>query len=272
MLVISSSLVLAATSGDQSNNPVIGWHNLVATDNLTAGTEADGYPVTNLANPITAPGARWKANDTTPQAVSVAIDTIEPVDYIAIARHNLGSAGIPVTVEGSVNDGADWFELVGETLLADDAPVIFRYEAQSLTNIRLALGTGSAPAEIAVMYVGKLLVLQRRIYVGHVPIVFGRSASIVNGRSESGEFLGRIVTSEQLSTGVNLQNITPGWYRAEMDPFIVASKAAPFFFAWRPADYPLEVGFAWMTNDPQPQNQRANGMMQIQLEMAGIAL
>lgn len=272
MIVISSSLVLAATPGDQSNNPVVGWHNLVTADNLTAGTAATGCPVTNLANPITAPGARWRANDTTEQAVSVDVNTVEQIDYLAIARHNLGSAGITATVEGSINDGADWSELVSETLLPDDGPAIFRFEPQALTNIRLSLGTGSAAAEIAVMYVGKLLVLQRRMYVGHTPINYGRQSKVLNGKSESGEFLGRIVLSEQLGTSVPLQNLTPAWYRTEMDPFIAAAKETPFFFAWRPADYPLEVGFAWMTNDPQPSNQRPNGMMQIQLEMTGVAL
>ena len=55
-------------------------------------------------------------------------------------------------------------------------------------------------------------------------------------------------------------------------PFIVASKEVPFFFAWRPASYPRETGFAWMTNNPKPSNQRSNGMMQISLSMGGVSL
>lgn len=271
MIVISSSLVLSGATGDQSNNPVVGWHNLVTPANVAAGTEADGYPISNVANPITATASRWRAENATGEAVSVDLDTVEPVDYLAIARHNLGSAAIVTAVEGSTNDGADWFELVQETLLPDDGPALFRFVPQSLTDIRLILDGGTAPAEIAVLYVGKLLVLQRRIYVGHVPITYGRSAEIVNGRSESGDFLGRIVVSEKRATSVDLKNMTPVWYRTQMDPFIKASKEAPFFFAWRPGDYPREVGFAWMTNEPQARNQRSNGMMEIQLEMTGIA-
>jgi len=271
MIIISNSLVLGLTPETHANAPLIGYHNLVTTSNVTAETAATGYPASNLANPITAPGAGWRAADSTAQAVSVAVDTVEPIDYIAIARHNLGSAAISVTVEGSTNDGADWFELVQEVLLPSDAPALFRFTPQALTDIRLSLGAGDDPAQIAVLYTGLLLALQRRIYVGHVPIPYGRSAKIANGRSEGGDFLGRIVLSEQVATAVDLKNITPAWYRSAMDPFILASKEAPFFFAWRPGDYPLEVGFAWMTNDPQPQNSRSNGMMQVGLEMTGIA-
>jgi hypothetical protein len=271
MIVISNSLVLAAPPSYQPNNPVIGWHNLVTPANVTASSEAADHPAVNLANPITAPQARWQATATSAQTVEVAIDAVDPIDYVAIARHNLGTAHIPVMVEGSINSGVDWSELVQEVLLPNDAPALFRFSEQAPTNVRLSLGSGDAAASIAVLYVGKLLTLQRRIYVGHVPMPYGRSATVVNGKSEGGDYLGRIITSEQTGTAVSLQNITPAWYRAEMDPFIKASKDTPFFFAWRPADYPQEIGFAWMTNDPQPKNQRPNGMMQIDLQMTGIA-
>jgi hypothetical protein len=44
----------------------------------------------------------------------------------------------------------------------------------------------------------------------------------------------------------------------------------PFFFAWRPDAYPYEVGYCWLTNDPQPSNALPNGMMSVSLEMAGV--
>jgi len=65
-------------------------------------------------------------------------------------------------------------------------------------------------------------------------------------------------------------NLTAAWYRAQMQPFIRASVEAPFFFAWRPADYPGEVGYAWPVNDPVPQNQGVRDFMQVELELAGI--
>lgn len=276
MIIISDDLVLGTSEETHPNAPVIGYHNLVTVSNITASSEDDDYPAINLANPITAPIARWQASDTGAQTLTFEVNTIDFIDYVGIARHNWGSGQIPVIIEGS-NDGGSasgWFELVQQVLLADDDPVIFRFTPQALTHVRIVLGaaaSGDDPAWLAVAYVGLLLALQRRIYVGHTPITMGRSQNVVNGKSESGEFLGRLITSESVSTSVELQNLTPSWYRTVLDPFIVAQKDTPFFFAWRPGDYPDEVGFGWITNDPQPQNQRPNGMMQINWNMTGIA-
>lgn len=278
MIIISDDLVLSSTGDEEtnSNSPLIGWDNLVTIDNITASSEDVDYPAVNLANPITSPIARWQATTTAMQTITFAINSIEDVDYVGIARHNLGTNQNSVIIEGSTDGGtaSGWFELVQEVLLPNDAPAIFRFTPQSLTHVRIVIGagaSGSDPAEIAVAYVGKLLPLQRRIYVGHTPINYGRSSKVVSGKSEAGDFLGRVIISEQTETSVELKNLTPSWYRSKLDPFIQASKDTPFFFAWRPGDYPNEVGFAWMTNDPQPKNQLPNGMMNIDLQMTGIA-
>jgi hypothetical protein len=155
-------------------------------------------------------------------------------------------------------------------LLPDDGPTIFRFDPTSLSEVRLRLRPGNDVPTIAVAYTGRLLILQRRLYVGHTPIKYGRTVKVTNGRSESGNFLGRIVLGEQVGTSVALKNLTPGWYRSYLDPFVIAAKESPFFFAWRPGSYPYEVGYAWLTGDPQPTNQLSNGMMSVNLQMSGV--
>jgi hypothetical protein len=275
-VVIAGSLILAdVLSGGgiiNANNPLIGWRNVASSSPLSATSSAAGFPVSHLANPAT--HLRWKAAGSPPvtdQFVRIDVASVEPLDYLAIARHNFASAQIPVSIERLVSTGPEvWAVLVAPVLLPNDGPALFRFAPQGLTSIRIRMQPGLAAPTIAVVYTGRLLVLQRRIYVGHTPINYGRRAKITNARSESGNFLGRIVLSEQTETSVDLQNLTPDWYRAQLEPFIRASKEAPFFFAWRPGDYPYEIGYCWMTNDPQPSNQRANGMMQVGLEMSGI--
>lgn len=279
-VVISRNLTLGdvASGGGiiTANNPVIGYANLLTAGNVAATSAAPGFPASNLANPST--NLRWVDATGSPAAdqyITVAVNSADQLDYLAVARHNFGSAQIPASVEGLIDPEASpavWIELVGETLLADDQPALFRFAPQALASIRLRLQPGSAAPTAAVIYTGKLLVLQRQIYVGHTPINFGRSSKITNARSENGQFLGRIILSQMTATKVDLQNLTPNWYRSALQPFIDASREAPFFFAWRPASYPGEIGYAWMTNDPQPSNQRGNGMMQISLEMGGIYL
>jgi hypothetical protein len=98
----------------------------------------------------------------------------------------------------------------------------------------------------------------------------GRSISMSSLRSVNGNFLGRIVLGRKVATQVNLQNLTPDWYRTYMAPFVLAAEEIPFFFAWRPSSYPNEIGYAWLTSDPKPVNQRTNGMMQVDLALEGV--
>lgn len=276
-VVISNSYVISdLLSGGgviNANNPVIGYENLVTVANIAATTAADGFPASNMANPST--NLRWVGAAGSPPAdeyITVTVNALEPIDYIAIARHNLGSAQIPVSVEYFDTDASPqaWEELIAPVMLPNDGPALFRFPPQAYTAIRLRLQPAAQAPTIAVVYTGALLVLQRRVYVGHTPINYGRATKITNARSEAGDFLGRIVLNETTRTTLNLLNLTPDWYRSYLEPFLLMAQEHPFFFAWRPSDYPREVGYAWLTNDPVPSNALPNGMMSVALEMAGV--
>lgn len=276
-IVISGSLVLGdiASGGGviNANNPLIGWESLVRTGNISSTTAATGFPASNLANPST--NLRWEGEGGSPEAdeyITMALDTAELVDYVAIARHNFATAQIAVSIEVLDQDAspAAWNEIVADVIPPNDGPLMFRFTPQAVSSIRIRMQPGSAAPTAAVVYCGALLVLQRRIYVGHTPVTMGRKSKVTNARSESGNFLGRIVTAQMTGTEVDLTNLTPAWYRANIEPFILDAVERPFFFAWRPSDYPYEVGYCWLTNDPQPSNSLANGMMQVSLEMAGV--
>jgi len=282
-VVISSSLVVSLTRsiiGDSlnGNSPLVGYQNLVTISNISTTSEDPNNPAVNLANPAT--HLVWVGLNGSPtgdEYITVVLDTTEDVDYVGIARHNFASGLIPVSIEILSQAGgspADWVEVIADSFLPTDGPVIFRFEPQALYAVRVRLQPSRASTPVAptaaVVYVGKLLLLQRRIYVGHTPIPYGRSPRIVAGKSESGNFLGRIMIGASRMTGVDLANLTPAWYRAYMDPFIDAAQLNPFFFGWRPLDYPYEVGYGWITDEPQPSNQRPNGMMQISFKMTGI--
>jgi hypothetical protein len=154
---------------------------------------------------------------------------------------------------------------------SNDNVLILRFEETVYHSIRLKLAEGDAPPQAAVVYTGLLLVMQRRIYVGHTPITFGRQTVIRTGVSEGGNFLGRVVTGSTLRSSVTMQNLTPAWVRSDLDPFIQASQTTPFFWAWRPETYPDETGFAWVDSDIRPVNSRANGMMSVEFEMQAAA-
>ena len=270
MLYIHSALLLDSAYQTDANSPLIGYHNAVTVTGLVSDTAEAAYPVTNLANPAT--HLFWRAASTAVQDVTADLSAYGGlVDYVAIASHNFASEQIEVSVEGSTNGTTFPHVLATGVIPADDGPLMFRFTAGVYLKVRVTFQTGTAAAQMAVLYAGKLLVGERRIYVGHTPITYGRKLRVTNGRSESGNFLGRIVTGEGRMSSVDFQNLTPTWYRSYLDPFFLAAQEAPFFWAWRPGKYPNEVGYAWLDGDPTVSNQRSNGMMQASFSMAGIA-
>jgi hypothetical protein len=267
MIVISSSVVLSSFEAVDERNPRIGWHNLVEADNVTADEEAADEPVANIANAATY--LRWRGTTTADQTVTVTLPTAQDVDYFAIAKHNLGSTGATLTFQSSV-DGSVWTDVTTPLMFNSDNVVIYEFDTVFARFFRLFIEPDTAPPSIAVLYIGETLVLQRRIYVGHTPLPYGRKSTVSNGRSESGEFLGRVLRRQFLESSVDLRNITPSWYREHMDPFVQAAATRPFFWCWRPSSYPDECGYAWLSDDVKVSNQRPNGMMQCSFQMQGV--
>ena len=275
MLILSPVLVASPPAGSP-NAPLVGWRNIVTVTNIAADFEAMGYPATNLANPSTAikwVGAGWEDDSPplTEQYVTVTTGTLDPIDYLAVARHNFGSGGMAVSVEVDEGDSVGFVAVTDPVVPADDSPLLFRFEVGPYVAVRLKIEAGSEAPEAAVVYVGLLLALQRNIYVGHRVLPYNMVTRVTNGRSESGQFLGRIVTGQYVESGLDLQNITPAFYRTHMVPWLRAAVESPWFFAWRPGDHPTEVGFCSSTSEPNMTNSRSNGMVAVSVSMTGVA-
>jgi hypothetical protein len=276
MIVISQSFLLSP-GGVPLNTPVFGWRNMATA--VIATTEADDYPASNLLNVSTA--LRWMAEYGSPiddQYLTFTLPGVDQVDYVAIAVHNLGTGQNTVSVEAlNTSTSPDsWDEIVQEQILANDDPVIFRFEPQVYTQVRLRIQPSpSSPVEvpfIAVAFVGKLLVMPRGTHTDHVPINLNIISNVMTGKSETGNFLGRVVLSEGRSTNIAFQRLDASWYRTNMQPFIAAAKADPFFFAWKPQEFINDVGYCWLTNDPSPTRHFDTGTMALTLNMGGVAV
>jgi hypothetical protein len=271
MLVISPSVVIAPGTTIPPGTPLIGWHNLVTRGNVSATSEDPSYPATNLANPAT--NLEWRATVVDQVYLHAELNTLLLVNYVAVARHNFGSAQIPVQ-PGYFNEALEWNPLAPEQVPPDDAPLLFVFdEPQSLATVKMKLNPGIAAPRAAVWYVGVLLALERGVDVGTdfpVPLD-ARKTSVVNGRSEAGDFLGRQVTSQFLEWNAAFKHFTPAWYRTYMRPFVrAAQRDVPFFYTWAPDDYPYEVTFAWLRDDPIPLTNPATGRVGVDLVCGGI--
>jgi hypothetical protein len=268
MIVISSNLVLAQAAGAVDTDlPAVGYHNVVRSDSIVADTQEANFPASNLANPAT--HLEWRAADDSEQYITITTNEVDPIDYVGIARHNLGTAEIVVSVEANID--AVWTEIVEETMLPDDTPAVLRFAAASYSQVRIRLQTGSDTARIAVVYCGKLLDLERKVYVGHTPLPYARKIDVASNRSVSGNFLGRIILGEGRESTVPFSLFTPAWCRENLDPFLEAAEGIPFFFAWRPNTYPREVGFCDLMADPMPAPAGPSNLIAFDLKLNGVA-
>jgi hypothetical protein len=263
MSYMSNALVTGAQKVT-ANTGKLCFHNIVSPSAIAATSEASfRYPASNMANPATAFG--WEAADTTDQTITIQNPTRTAIDYLGIARHNLGQLGLTISIRF---DGA---LVMPETPIGEQQSLLFLFSEATPSEVSITISGATTPAKIAVIYCGMSLSLQRNIYIGHTPISYGRDRSQINGVSQAGEYLGEVLVNETLSTSVNLQNLTPDWYRKYLDPFFSRKPRHPCFWAWRPGKYPLEIAYCWIEGNPRPTNQRSNGMMDISWNFRGIA-
>jgi len=274
-VVISQALLLNPPVDVHLNTPVFGWRNLAEGATVTATTEDGDHPATNLANPSTA--LRWLASPGSPVAdefLTVTFGTPQEVDYLGIAVHNFGTGQFPLSVEVDAGGSPQWEEVIEEHIPANDDPLLYRFTPQTIIAIRLRI----QPSELAaipfaaVLHTGKLLVMPRGTHTDHVPINLAIKTNVMTGRSETGNFLGRVVLSESTDTSIAFRQLGATWYRSEMQPFIAAAKSDPFFFAWKPQEFARDVGYCWLTGDPEPTRHFDTGTMAVTLQMGGVAI
>jgi hypothetical protein len=265
-LVVSQNLVLSAVEIG-TDRPLVGWRNIVTASNIAADTADSNNPASNLANPATFLG--WLAADTTEQYVTITPGTADAIDYVGIATHNLSTAQIAVSIEG--DGGSGYAELVAPAIPANDGPLLFRFTAQALTGLRIKLASGDAAASIAVVYAGKLLVMQHKMYQGFPSPSDAEESSVTNGRSQSGNFLGSIVTGRKVALKLPFSLYTPDWERANFRPWLQSGRNDPFFFVWRPDTYPDEVGYLWLSGaTPKPQPQSPHSLLSWTMDVEGV--
>lgn len=270
-------VIVSTTSPVPSDSPVgvplIGYDNLVTTANVTSTTENADFPATNLANPSTY--LKWKGGvNTGDEYITLNVSSADTVNYLGVAGHNFGTAPSIVSVEATISDSPGvWVELVQQSTPTDDSPIIFRWTAGAYEQYRLRIQPDIAVPEAAVVYIGELLVMERSIDINqtHVVINYGRQLNMMNGMSETGNFMGRLLLGEHRYSKAEFKWITSTFYRSDVEPFVDAASTIPFFWAWSPSEYPLETGFVWLTKEAEPEVDPVTRRVHLNIEMRGIA-
>jgi len=197
---------------------------------------------------------RWESASGTVTA-SFNIAPASKVNYIAIAAHNLFTAGVTEVRVECVDSGLSSFVTVGSIRPTSNSPIFFEFDDfDGCARITVTL-VGGTNREIGVIYAGEVLIMQQALYGGHTPINLASVTDYRNAMSDTGQFLGRTIRRRGLSSSFAWQNLTEQWYRDTFKPFVDSAKEKPFFIQWRPDYQTNEVAFGYTTGDIAPNNQ-----------------
>lgn len=243
----------------------LGHQTYTRTGTASASTSATNFPASAPLNPLTYEFWRPTAM---PATWTLDAGSTVSVNYFGIAAHTLGSNNCAVTIQSSP-DNSTW-TTIDSISPTSDAPLMFLFAPVSARYFRISI-TGSIPS-VGVVYVGTTLDMLRPCYGGLTPISLSRDTVIRPNRSEGGQWLGRTAIRSGSSMGVAYKNLENNWVRTSFRSFINDAVLYPFFFAWRPDNYPDDCGYVWVQDDIKPSNMGVNSLMQVAFEMQGLAI
>lgn len=274
MIIIGrSTAIVAATDNDAVSleNARIGWQNLarnVTATSVTVSSEVDGAPRDAPLRPDTA--EYWLASSL-PATWKVDLGNQYPIDYLGIAAHSFGSDRCSVLAETSPDDSV-YTAMADDMMPADDAPIFILATQRNARFLRITLqGTGSV-AHMGVVYVGKVLAMQRAIAGGYKPITMSRDTKLYQALSRGGQFLGQSFQRNGVKGTASFKFLGADWVRQNFDPFIRAARQYPYFFAWNQAVFPDEIAYVWTPQDIVPAYMGVVDQMEVSWEMRGLGL
>lgn len=276
MIVFDNAFVLTeAAAATPLSHARIGyqtWLRDLAASAVTVSTEDSAGP---KDSPLREDTAEYWLPTALPATWQVDLGTSRDIDYVGIAGHTIGSAGAAVTVATSTGEFAGspseqvWTTFASAIAPADDAPLLFLDDSIIGRYVRLSLSGGATMPRVGVVYAGEALKMARPIYAGHSPMNLSRETVLHRSLSQGGQFLGQGFRRHGMAGSASWRHLTASWYRSSFDPFVKSARQYPFFFAWRPEDFPLEVAYAWCSDDIRPSNMGLRDFMQVSINLHG---
>jgi hypothetical protein len=253
-----------ALAGD---HPVLLYQNIFRDPSavITVSGETPGNVVANAIDGLT--WDFWQPAGL-PAWVELNAGESKEIDALGITFDSVGPRDLTVLLESSP-DGVVWstvaeFITSSRVALALFAPTTAQYWAVSF------YGSGDLPF-IADITLGAALRFQRRLYGGHVPDRFAAVTQFSVNRSRNGQRLGATIVREGLKNNVSIKNLTADWVRDSLAPALEHMRGGlPFYWAWRPQTFPLEVAFGWTMEDVRPSNNGTRNLLDVNFNYEGI--
>lgn len=251
-----------------SNNVRIGHNNLALAGTAIADSSDAAYPVINLSTPNTY--QFWRSAVSTDQGITFTLGPHSGVDYLAIAGHNFKGGAVTVAIKTKTLVGDAWTTIFSATALTGAEPFVLQFASTTNKYFQIYLhSTAGAIPQIANVFIGKMLVFPRRIFVGHKPLSMSREALVSRASAENGQFMGSYVRSRAFETDVTVSNLKTDFYLSYILPFQVDAETKPFIWCWRPTSYANDVYFSWLTGNLKP-SQKASKFIDLSFSLRGM--
>jgi len=251
-----------------SNRPLnharILWNPLTGT--ITGGGTNAALAANDYTNQRWTPGAL-------PQSWTLETAANADVDTLFIAAHNLGSTGTTVTVETSSTTGGA-FTTRATIVPTDNSTIAVMFNTgagapHTIRRVRITLSGVSTAVQIGIIRWGVALQMERPVFGGIQPIGLSRMVESRASQSETGQWLGRTIQRQALSTEMPWDHLTSAWYRANFQPFALALPQSPFGLIQNPLRMPESVAWCWTDAAPTPTNMGIVDLMSVSLPITG---
>lgn len=255
---------ISGTLTDPNNSRVL-YNNLatLSTATLTSSSDASvDFAKENIIDPATY--NFWKPS-TQDSFIDVDFGSNTILNYIAIRGHNCGTQGNTINIQSFNGVTYDTIDSVTPT---NNDIVIFLFDDVNVQQYRVEFTGGSVPT-VSNIFFGTQLVIPQRIYGGVTPIIFAKQTAIRPNVSDGGQFLGRSKISQGVQLSVSYDHIKADFARTSLQPFFDDAILNPFFFAWRPQDYPNEICYIQTTGDLTASNMGMRDLMSFGISGVG---
>lgn len=185
----------------------------------------------------------WRPNNPG-QWIQLELPEARVVDCVSLVAR---AAGQTILVER--DDGDGYSPLISGTP-KDNGAVMLLFKPQSVTKIRL---TFSGVPQVPVIYIGEALALPVAAYQGVQASGLYRVTTFASNNSQAGNFLGRSIRRTGLSVSTELRHIPETVYIERIEPFSLAARLRPVFYAPRPKGYDQDVVFVRIDQDITPE-------------------
>lgn len=251
-----------------SNRPLT--HARILWDAITGAISGDGVNADLAGNDYT--NQRWEPG-ALPAAWTLETAANDDVDTLFIAAHNLGSTGTTVTVETSSTTGGS-FTTRATVVPTDNSTIAVMFNtgagaAHTIRRVRLTLSGASSEVQIGIIRWGVALQMEQPVFGGIQPIGLSRMVESRASQSETGQWLGRTVQRQALSTEMPWDHLTSAWYRANFHPFALSLPQSPFGLIQNPLRMPESVAWCWTNAAPMPNNMGILDLMSVALPITG---